>query len=155
MANHGVTSLSMVEDMRPVLIAYWGVAAKRITENICMLFETHLLASIGQDVEKRLLGYAQREDGAVADELLRQDAAVEREREEVRSKKTRVAGALNALARFAPAADGSGGDEGAGGRSEGDDDAHEMLALEVEVLRRAQACEHIVGLREVLLVPIQ
>ncbi len=36
---------------------------------------------------------------------------------------------------------------------EGDDDAHEMLALEVEVLRRAQACEHIVGLREVLRTP--
>mgnify|MGYP003314981641 CR=1 FL=1 len=55
MANHGVTSMSMVEDMRTVLIAYWGVAAKRITENVCMLFENHLLAALGQDIEKALL----------------------------------------------------------------------------------------------------
>lgn len=102
MANHGVTSLSMVEDMRTVLIAYWGVAAKRITENICMLFETHLLAKLGEDVEKKLLHHAQKDDGGVADELLAQDAEIERRREETRKKKTRVAGALNSLSKFAP-----------------------------------------------------
>ncbi|KAH8044579.1 hypothetical protein JL722_14631 [Aureococcus anophagefferens] len=87
MANHGVTSLSMVEDMRTVLIAYWGVAAKRITENICMLFETHLLAKLGEDAAK-LLHHAQKDDGGVADELLAQDAEIERRREETRKKKT-------------------------------------------------------------------
>ena len=78
------------------------MAAKRITENICMLFETHLLASFGQDVEKKLLGLAQENGGAVADDLLAQGEAVEREREATRAKKTRVAGALASLSRFAP-----------------------------------------------------
>ena len=43
MANHGVTSMAQVEDMKVVLEAYWAVASKRIAENICMVFETHLL----------------------------------------------------------------------------------------------------------------
>ena len=100
MANHGVTSMSMVEDMRTVLIAYWGVAAKRITENVCMLFENHLLAALGQDIEKALLDIA-NEEGA-AHRLLVQDPAIDREREETRQKKSRVAAALNALQRVAP-----------------------------------------------------
>ena len=73
MANHGVTSMSMVEDMRTVLIAYWGVAAKRITENICMLFENHLLAALGQDVEKSLLDIT-NEEGAAPRKQRREDA---------------------------------------------------------------------------------
>ncbi len=100
MANHGVTSMSMVEDMRTVLIAYWGVAAKRITENVCMLFENHLLAALGQDIEKALLDIA-NEEGA-AHRLLVQDPAIDREREETRQKKSRVAAALTALQRVAP-----------------------------------------------------
>jgi len=100
MANHGVTSMSMVEDMRTVLIAYWGVAAKRITENICMLFENHLLAALGQDVEKSLLDIT-NEEGA-AHRLLAQDPAIDREREASRQKKSRVAAALMALQRVAP-----------------------------------------------------
>ena len=99
MANHGVTSMSMVEDMRTVLIAYWGVAAKRITENVCMLFENHLLAALGQDIEKALLDIA-NEEGA-AHRLLVQDPAIDREREETRQKKSRVAAALTARARGA------------------------------------------------------
>lgn len=106
MANHSVTSLSMVEDMRTVLIAYWGVASKRITENTCMLLETHLLAALAEDLEKQLLSLAQSPDGdadhAVIDTLLAQDDDIRRQREQLKRKKERLAGALTSLARFAP-----------------------------------------------------
>ena len=59
MANHGVTSMAQVEDMKVVLEAYWAVASKRIAENICMVFETHLLNAMGDDVEAALLNLAQ------------------------------------------------------------------------------------------------
>ncbi|KAJ8610480.1 hypothetical protein CTAYLR_007776 [Chrysophaeum taylorii] len=106
MANHGVTSMSMVEDMRTVLIAYWGVAAKRITENTCMLFETHLLAVMAEDVEKQLLSLAQTPDGdadtSTIDTLLAQDDDIRKQRENLKKKKDRVAAALNSVGRFAP-----------------------------------------------------
>lgn len=106
MANHGVTSMSMVEDMRTVLIAYWGVAAKRITENTCMLLETHLLAALAEDLEKILLNYAQsadEDDGKDRiDALLAQDDDIRKLREGLKKKKERVANALNSLSRFAP-----------------------------------------------------
>ena len=100
MANHGVTSMSMVEDMRTVLIAYWGVASKRITENICMLLETHLLALLAEDVEKRLLQLAQ--NPLLFDEILAQPADVKNRRAALRAKKDRVAAALNSISKFAP-----------------------------------------------------
>jgi len=102
MANHGVTSMSMVEDMRTVLIAYWGVAAKRITENVCALLETHLLATIAEDLEKRLLSVAQSDDPKTIDALLAQDDDTKRQRAALKKQKDRVAASLNSINRFAP-----------------------------------------------------
>lgn len=102
MANHGVTSMSMVEDMRTVLIAYWGVAAKRITENVCALLETNILAVVAEDIEKQLLTVAQSDDPKFVNDLLAQDEDTRRQRETLKKQKDRVAGALNSIQKFAP-----------------------------------------------------
>jgi hypothetical protein len=55
MANHGANSASLIEDMRTVLIAYWQLSSKRLTENVCMSFEAHVLARLSEDLESELL----------------------------------------------------------------------------------------------------
>jgi len=55
MANHGVSAAALIEDMRTVLTAYWRLSSKRLTENVCMSFEAHVLAKVSEDIESELL----------------------------------------------------------------------------------------------------
>ena len=55
MANHGVSAAALIEDMRTVLTAYWRLSSKRLTENVCMSFEAHLLQKFAEEIESMLL----------------------------------------------------------------------------------------------------
>ena len=55
MANHGVSAAALIEDMRTVLTAYWRLSSKRLTENICMSFEAHVLQKLSEEIESELL----------------------------------------------------------------------------------------------------
>ena len=55
MANHGVSAAALIEDMRTVLTAYWRLSSKRLTENVCMSFEAHVLARLSEEIESELL----------------------------------------------------------------------------------------------------
>jgi len=102
MANHGVTSMAQVEDMKVVLEAYWAVASKRIAENICMVFETHLLNAMGDDVEAALLNLAQRASPALVEELCEQDPGMKVTRQKLKTKQFRLTGAVTTINELAP-----------------------------------------------------
>jgi len=55
MANHGVSAAALIEDMRTVLTAYWRLSSKRLTENVCMSFEAHVLQKLSEEIESELL----------------------------------------------------------------------------------------------------
>ena len=55
MANHGVSAAALIEDMRTVLTAYWRLSSKRLTENICMTYEAHVLQKLSEEIESELL----------------------------------------------------------------------------------------------------
>lgn len=91
---HGAEVANRAADMATVLQAYWGVAAKRVTDNCCMIFETNLLAKFVDELEMRFLEFAQTQLPAELDALFFTDPEVAKKRELLAEKRTAFSKAL-------------------------------------------------------------
>jgi len=102
MANHGVSAAALIEDMRTVLTAYWRLSAKRLTENVCMSVEAHVLTRLSDDIESELLSVMQIKTPELVAELFHEPSEVTDERQILQAKKAKFDKAVATIQELAP-----------------------------------------------------
>jgi len=102
MGAHGVNQKGNVEEMKTLLQAYWGLATRRLVDNLCMAVEHDFAAQLAGKLETECFTFAGTVEGARLDAMLEEDATVQEMRSQLQAKEQRLQAALQVLRDMAP-----------------------------------------------------
>lgn len=97
-ASHGVNSAANAEDMAAILEAYWNLAAKRFTDNTCMLLDEHVMGALVSRMQEQC--YVFVHDKEKLSKFFEEDSDLVQRRNEAIAKRDRLAKANSAMANI-------------------------------------------------------
>jgi interferon-induced GTP-binding protein Mx1 len=96
--SHGVNSSANAEDMSAILEAYWHLAAKRFTDNACMILDEHVMGALVSQMQEQC--YVFVHDKEKLSKFFEEDSDLVQRRNEAINKRDRLAKANAAMANI-------------------------------------------------------
>jgi len=96
--THGVNSSANAEDMSAILEAYWHLAAKRFTDNICMILDEQVMGALVSNMQEQCYLFVHDKDKLA--KFFEEDSDLVQRRAEAQLKKDRLSKANVAMANI-------------------------------------------------------